>query len=134
MNMKLMSEAAGSDTPAPEKAKAQMQILAAASLVGAVLASSCCIVPLVLLTIGIGGAWISNLTALAPYQPLFLLVTLGFLGTGLWRVYRKPKIVCEEGSYCASSISGRMVKAALWIAAVLVLAVLSINFLGLLFL
>ena len=54
------------------------------SLVAGVLAgigaSVCCVGPLVLLALGIGGAWISNLTALQPYRPLFIGLTLLFLG------------------------------------------------------
>jgi mercuric ion transport protein len=38
----------------------------------AILASTCCLGPLVLITLGVSGAWISNLTLLEPYQPLFI--------------------------------------------------------------
>src|SRR6266481_210174 len=48
-------------------------LLAAGGVIGAIAASSCCILPLVLFTLGISGAWIGNLTALAPYQPIFLV-------------------------------------------------------------
>ena len=44
---------------------------ATGGMVGAILASTCCIAPLVLLTLGISGAWIGNLTALEPYKPIF---------------------------------------------------------------
>lgn len=104
-------------------------VLAAGSLIGAVLASSCCIGPLLLLSLGISGAWISNLTALASYQPLILTVTFLFLGAGFWKTYQKPKIICEDGSYCASSISDRVSKIALWLAVLLVIAALAVNFL-----
>ena len=40
---------------------------AAGGMLGALAASSCCILPLALFTLGISGAWIANLTALAPY-------------------------------------------------------------------
>lgn len=55
---------------------------ATGGLIGAILASSCCIVPLVLVTIGVSGAWIGTLTALEPYKPLFAGATLIFSG---WR-------------------------------------------------
>jgi mercuric ion transport protein len=42
--------------------------IAAGSLFGALAASSCCILPLVLFSLGISGAWISHFTALAPYN------------------------------------------------------------------
>ena len=53
--------------------------LAAGGVLGAVLASACCIGPLVLLTLGISGAWIANLTALEPYKELFAVIALGFV-------------------------------------------------------
>ena len=50
--------------------------IATAALVGAGLASACCVVPLVLVTLGISGAWIANLTALEPFKPYVAAVTL----------------------------------------------------------
>jgi mercuric ion transport protein len=64
-------------------------------------AASCCVVPFALFVLGVSGAWISNLTALEPYQPVFAAVAFGFLGYGFYLVYRKPKVACAEGSYCA---------------------------------
>ena len=130
MSTKTMLEVVENEIKAPEKTKARNRLLAAGSLIGAMLASSCCIVPLALLTLGVSGVWISNLTALAPYQPLFLLATFSFLGAGFWKLYRKPKVECAEGSYCASPASDRVAKNVLWIALALVLAALGINLLG----
>ena len=56
----------------------------------AVAASICCLGPLVLLFLGVGGAWIVSLTALEPYRPLFVLVTFGFLSLAFYTVYGKP--------------------------------------------
>ena len=78
------------------------RIAATGSVIGAILASSCCIVPLVLVTLGASGAWIGNLTVLEPYKPLFATVTFVFLGFGYWQVYRKREVDCEKGSYCAT--------------------------------
>lgn len=97
-------------------------LLAAGSLLGAILASSCCIVPLVLFTLGVGGAWIGSLTALSPCQPIFVTVTLGFLATGYWLVYRKRKPANVDRSACARPASDRLVKVAFWAATVLVAA------------
>jgi len=106
--------------------KAQASGLAATGgVLGAVAASSCCIVPLVLFSLGIGGAWIGNLTALAPYQWIFILITLGFLGAGFYLVYRRPNAACAEGETCARPLPNRLVKTALWFATVLVVAALA---------
>ena len=100
---------------------------AAAGVVGAVLASSCCVVPLVLVTLGVSGAWIGNLSALDPYTNYFSVVTIAFLGAGFWQVYFKNNAACADGSYCAKPISGRITKAALWISTLLVLSALTIE-------
>jgi len=101
---------------------------AAGGVLGAVLASTCCIGPLLLVTLGISGAWIGNLTALEPYQPVFVTATLGFLGFGFWQVYIKPKKACAAGSYCASPNSDRVVKTALWVATVLIIIALTLDY------
>ena len=57
-------------------------MLAFGGLLGALAAASCCIMPLVLFGLGVSGAWIGNLTRLAPYQPIFIAASLAFLGGG----------------------------------------------------
>lgn len=95
---------------------------AGGGILGAIGASSCCIVPLVLFSLGAGGAWIGNLTALAPYQPIFVALTLGFLGYGFHAVYWKPGRACATGAVCARPVSNRIVRSALWAATALVAA------------
>lgn len=58
---------------------------------GAIAASSCCVVPLGLFSLGVSGAWIGNLAALAPYQAIFVVITLGFLGTGTTSSTANPR-------------------------------------------
>jgi len=112
-----------------EQATSRKRLVAAGGLIGAILASSCCVAPLLLLTLGVSGAWMGNLTALAPYQGYFIAATLVFLGAGFWYVYFKPKKACEDDSYCASPQSDRVIKVALWVATVLVVLALSVNLL-----
>jgi mercuric ion transport protein len=91
-------------------------LVSVGSVVAALAASSCCVLPFLFFAFGISGAWIGNLTALAPYQPYFVIVTLGFLAAGFFMVYRKPGMVCAPGSYCAQPYSDRIAKVSLWIA------------------
>ena len=100
---------------------------AAGGVVGAILASTCCIAPLVLLMLGVSGAWIGNLTALEPYKTIFAGVALVFIGLGFRQVYFKPKVACEDGSYCARPESALITKSALWLSTVLVVLALTIN-------
>ncbi len=99
---------------------AKTKLIAAGGVLGAIAASTCCIVPLVLFSLGISGAWIGQLTALSRYQPIFLAITFGFLGYGYWLAYRKPRIACAEGEACARPLPNVIVKSALWLATVLV--------------
>ncbi|MBT2131589.1 mercuric transporter MerT family protein [Aliiroseovarius lamellibrachiae] len=105
----------------PDSRKARM--IAAGGILGALAASTCCIVPLILFSLGVSGAWIGNLTALEPYKPIFIAITLGFLGYGYWMVYRKPK-ACAQGEACARPLPNRLVKSALWVATVLIMIAL----------
>ena len=43
-------------------------------------ASACCIIPFTLFSIGVGGAWVGNLTAMSGYRSIFIFVGLCFLG------------------------------------------------------
>lgn len=105
------------------EAQAAPGLVAAGGLLGAIAASSCCILPLVLFSLGISGAWIGNLTALAPYQPVFAGVTLGLLGYAYYLVYRKPR-ACANGEACARPLPNQPVKVALWSATALIAAAL----------
>lgn len=97
-------------------------LAAAAGALAAVGAATCCIVPLVLFTLGISGAWIGNLTALAPYQPIFVAFAAAALLYGFFKVYKQPETTCDDGTYCAAPSSKRVLKIALWATTFLVIA------------
>ena len=103
------------------------KLVAAGGILGAIAASSCCIAPLVLFSLGISGAWIGNLTALAPYQPYFIAATLACLGYGYWLVYRPRKVACAEGAACARPLPNRFVMFGLILATVLVAGALAFD-------
>jgi mercuric ion transport protein len=95
-------------------------LLSIGGIIAAIGAASCCVIPFALFLVGVSGAWIGNLTALEPYQPIFAAVALGFIGYGAYLVYWKPKAACAEGSYCARPASSRMARIGLWSAGTLV--------------
>src|SRR5215471_1797038 len=105
-------------------------LVAAGGILGALAASSCCIAPLALFSLGISGAWIGNLTALAPYQPYFIAATLVCLVYGYWLVYRPRKVACAEGAACAKPLPKRLVMLGLILATVLVAGALAIDLLA----
>jgi len=96
-----------------------------AGVLAAIGASVCCVGPLVLLTLGIGGAWIANLTALEPMRPWFIAATLLFLGLAFWRLYLQPQ-VCEPGALCAEQIVLTRQRLIFWVVALVLLALLSV--------
>ncbi|MGE3507000.1 MAG: mercuric transporter MerT family protein [Alphaproteobacteria bacterium] len=100
---------------------------AAGGVIGALLASTCCIAPLALLTLGVSGAWIGNLTALEPYKPYFAAVSLVFIGLGFRQVYFTARPACVNGSYCAQPASSVIARTALWLATTLVVLALTIG-------
>ncbi|NWG39553.1 MAG: mercuric ion transporter MerT [Hydrogenophilaceae bacterium] len=90
----------------------------------AIPASTCCLGPLVLVTLGVSGAWISNLTLLEPYQPYFIgaaLVALLFAYRRIWR----PVAACEPGQVCALPQVNRSYKVLFWIVVALVIVALA---------
>ena len=66
----------------------------------AILASICCLGPLVLVTIGVSGAWIGNLTMLEPYRPIFIGAALVALFFAYRRIFR-PVQACKPEEVCA---------------------------------
>jgi mercuric ion transport protein len=106
------------------------RLMAVGGLLGALVASSCCLLPLVLFGLGVSGAWIGNLTRLAPYQPFFIAVTIACLGYGYWLVYRSSKVAGAGGEACARPLSNRLVQLGLIVATVLVIAAIGFDFLA----
>jgi mercuric ion transport protein len=87
-------------------------------------AASCCVLPFLLFTAGISGAWIANLTALEPYRFYFAGAAVVCIGFGFYRVYSGAAAACAEDSYCARPVSHGIAKFGLWSASVIVLVAL----------
>lgn len=85
----------------------------------ALLASTCCLGPLVLVTLGVSGAWIGNLTAIEAYRPLFLVLSGGALFLA-WRRLWRPAAACTPGRVCAAPPVKRAYEALFWLTAALV--------------
>ena len=107
-----------------------IRLTAIGGILGAIAASSCCIVPLALFSLGISGAWIAHLTALAPYQPYFIAATLLCLGYGYWLVYRRRKAACADGAACARRLPNHIVMTGLVLATVLVASAIGLDLIG----
>lgn len=89
--------------------------------VAAMLASTCCIGPLVLVLMGFGGAWVANLQVLEPYRPLLLGLALMFLVVAARRIWL-PALVCTPDAMCAQPRTRQLYKMLFGLVALLVLA------------
>ena len=95
-----------------------------ASGLAAILASTCCLGPLILLSLGISGAWISNLTLLEPYRPIFIGAALVALFFAYRRLFRAPA-ACKPGEVCATPQVNATYKLLFWVVAALVVVALA---------
>lgn len=96
-----------------------------AGALAAIGASVCCVGPLVLLVLGIGGAWIGNLTAFEPYRPVLIGLTLIFLGLAFRKLYLVPQ-ACPPETACAAPQTAERQRLIFWTVAVLLLGLLAV--------
>lgn len=103
------------------------RIFTAGGAIGAILASTCCVVPLILVMLGISGAWIGTLTALEPYKPYVGTVAIVFIGLGFRQVYFAAGPACADGESCARPRAAVVTRTVLWLSTLVVLLALTIN-------
>ncbi|CAB4244448.1 Mercuric transport protein MerT [Methylacidimicrobium sp. AP8] len=101
--------------------------LAAAGF-AALLASGCCLGPLVLVALGFSSAWIGNLTALEPYRPIFIGVALVALFFA-WRAIFGGAASCKAEEACAAPRAAKVYKILFWLVAALVMFALGFPYL-----
>lgn len=126
-NAREQTSAVTAGAPRPTPTRLDNRFLAASGVAAGLLASSCCVLPLLLLSAGIGGAWVAKLTALAPYQPVFIAAAILAIGSGLWTAYRRQP-ACVHGTLCERPATTRATKAALWLGLLLVAGALGLDF------
>lgn len=90
------------------------------SILTAVAASACCIGPLILLSLGIGGAWVGALTALEPYRPWFLGIAIALIIIAGVQIWRRRRAACPVDSLCADPRGSRFYLMFFWIAVILI--------------
>jgi mercuric ion transport protein len=97
-------------------------LLSAGAVVSAVAASICCLGPLALALLGLGGG--ALLLKFEPYRPYLLATTGLFLGFAFYLSYRRPTSEeCAPGSSCAQPSNRTGQRAVLWIVTAIVVLV-----------
>jgi mercuric ion transport protein len=105
----------------------------AAGALAAIGASLCCVGPLVLLGLGISGAWIGTLTALEPVRPIFIVATLAFLALAFRKLYLLPR-ACTPSTPCAEPRVLSRQRLTFWVVGLFLVGLLAIPELAPLFL
>ncbi len=122
------------DVPATAGSDRVSKATLAGGLIAAIIASACCLGPLVLVMVGVSGAWISNLTLLEPYRPVSIGVALVFMGLAWRRIYRAPAAAsCDPGTLCALPQTNRAYRLIFWVVSALVLLAVGFPYLAPLF-
>ncbi len=96
----------------------------AGGVLAGIAGSVCCVGPLALVSIGVGGAWIANLTALQAWSPVFAVLAALAFGFAAYKLFYVPK-VCAPGTPCADPRTLRNQRIVFAIAVPLVAALLS---------
>ena len=94
----------------------------AGSLIAGLLASACCIGPLVLSALGLGSLGFASV--LAPLRPWLLGLTAALIFVGFYFAYR-PENTCAPDGSCVRPPSRKSQRVTLWIVTALALAVAS---------
>ena len=102
-------------------------------VLAAIAASLCCIGPLVLVLLGMGGAWVSKLSAMEPFRPYLLGIAIIFLFFAWKKIYRTAAEVCIPGSLCARPGTNTVYKVMFWLMAALIVIALASPYIAPLF-
>ncbi|HWE84156.1 MAG TPA: mercuric transporter MerT family protein [Terracidiphilus sp.] len=96
-----------------------------ASAVAAMGASVCCVGPLVLVILGVSGSWIGSLTAMEPFRPYLIGLTLLFLGLAFRKLYLVPHPCAPRGA-CANPAALRRQRITFWIVVTILFGLLAV--------
>lgn len=94
---------------------------------GALAMTSCCILPLLLVSFGVSGVFIAQMSALYAYKWYSFALGTAFLGYGFYKAYRPVR--CADGT-CARPVDRRVMRGVLWLAAVVMTVALLFPYLA----
>lgn len=95
-----------------------------AGAAAAIGASACCAGPLILVLLGVSGAWGSRLLALEPLQPFFVVAAVVAFGFAFHRLYLKRE-ACAPGEVCAIPPVRRRQRVIFWTLGIIATALMT---------
>ncbi len=98
--------------------------LSVGAILAAIGASACCVGPLLLMSLGIGGAWMSTLTSMENIRPFFFFLTLLFIWMGFNKLYLDEEN-CQDGASCTLPDIQRRQRILFWIGSIAILSLLA---------
>jgi mercuric ion transport protein len=107
-----------------EKAPKKISWLGIGAILAAIGASLCCVAPLLLLSLGIGGAWMSTLTSMQAVRPFFFILSLIFIALGYRKLYWVPEN-CAEGELCILPNNMKRQRTIFWLGSMFILLLLA---------
>lgn len=112
------------DSSQPRKRCTRRKLASRWTTLGGVLSalgicSACCLLPSLLIGLGITGAWVSALDSLAEFKWYFVLATAVLLGYGFVLAYSRT-VACGAG--CSGCRPGKATRVALWVGLALAVA------------
>lgn len=87
-------------------------------------ASLCCVLPFVLVLLGVGGTWMATLANMQAYSPYFTVAVIVFFAWAGYQLYR-PIEKCKPGSVCAIPASRKRYRIFFWIGTIFSLALVA---------
>lgn len=104
-----------------------MTITSVSSIITAIIASLCCIGPVVVALIGVGS--IGAFSAFETYRPYLVGITVAILGLAFYLTYRKREVKCEDGS-CTVESAGKWNKISVWSATLVAAVAIAFPYFG----
>lgn len=92
--------------------------------IAAIGGSACCVGPLVLVMLGVGGAWGSRLTALASLRLFFIAAAVVSLMFAFYRLHLKT-VTCALGDVCRARTVRRRQRVIFWTVTPLAVALMA---------
>ena len=93
----------------------------AGGLISAIgICTACCLLPAILVGLGVTGAWVGTLDRLSRFKPYFVIATIALLGYGFFLAYSR-KAGCGDSS-CTSCRPGKATRVGLWVGVILAVA------------